>query len=197
MGLNAVGNAFRGAVRDNLRVQPARLVAASESTAATRKRLEKTAALAGALREVDASEIAAAVGFLCGEPRQGRIGVGWATVGALDAQPAERASLSLTDVDVALTSLSEMAGGGVEQRRVELLSTLLSRATEAEQRFLRRLLVGELRQGALEGLVAAAVAEASGVSNESLRRALMLTGDLGAAAEIAATSGRRAYSRSS
>jgi hypothetical protein len=108
--LNALSDAFRGAVRDNLRVQLATLVAASESTAATRKRLEKTAALAGALRAVDSSEIVAAVGFLCGEPRQGRIGVGWATVGALEAQPAERAGLSLSDVDVALTRLSELRG---------------------------------------------------------------------------------------
>jgi len=77
------------------------------------------------------------------------------------SSPSERASLSLNDVDVALTGLSEMAGEGVEQRRKELLSTLLARSTEAEQWCLRRLLLGELRQGALEGLVAAAVADAS------------------------------------
>ena len=102
--------------------------------------------------------------------------------------------MTLVDVDTALSELEELSGEGVEARRRDALGALLARATDAEQLFLRRLLVSELRQGALEGIVTNAVAVGAGVSPKLLRRALMLTGDLGETAEIALDAGEQGLS---
>ncbi|MGI9658821.1 MAG: ATP-dependent DNA ligase [Gaiellaceae bacterium] len=170
-------------------MQLATLVEASETTAATRKRTEKIEALASVLRTVDPSEAAIAVGYLRGRPRQGKVGAGWATLKAVNVDPSPKPSLTLVEVDAALGRLSEMSGAGVESRRRDELSALLSRATDSEQRFLRLLLLGELRQGALEGIVTDAVAKGAGVPQTVLRRAAMLTGDLGHTAQIALEKG--------
>ena len=167
------------------------LVEASEATAATPSRTEKIEALAAVFREVSLAEAAVAVGFLRGRPRQGKIGTGWATLQSVDIAPVGEPSLTLGDVDTALSELEELAGEGVETRRRDALGALLARSTEKEQLFLRRLLVGELRQGALEGIVTNAVARGAGVSTTLLRRALMLTGDLGETAEIALSAGEQ------
>ncbi len=175
-------------------MQLATLVAASEATASTRKRTEKIGSLAGVFRDVDVTEAAIAVGFLRGRPRQGKIGTGWAALRDLDVRPAGEPALTLVEADSTLTALDEMSGQGVEARRRETLEELFARATEAEQLFLRRLLVGELRQGALEGVVTDAVAKGAGVPPALVRRALMLTGDLGETAEIALREGEAGLS---
>jgi DNA ligase-1 len=65
-------------------------------------------------------------------------------------------------------------------------------ATAGEQRFLVRLVTGELRQGALEGVVLDAVASAAGVPAAALRRAHMLCGRLPATARTALAGGTEA-----
>ncbi|MEO1063217.1 MAG: ATP-dependent DNA ligase [Actinomycetota bacterium] len=166
-----------------------RLVATSIAVAATSKRGEKTAALAELLRGLDVVEIEPAVGFLSGEARQGRIGVGWRTVSGVEADPAAEASLSIGELDAALTRLQATTGAGSAGARAEQLAELFGRATADEAEFIGRLLVGELRQGALAGIVADAVAKAAGVPAARVRRAAMLGGDLGRAARIALTEG--------
>src|ERR1700742_3968685 len=128
------------------------VVAASATVAATRSRLAKVDALAGALRAADViTEVPAVVGFLVGQPRQGRIGTGWRTLVKLGSTPAATPGLTVAEVDAALTSLAALTGAGSATARAELLSWLLGRATEAEHDFLFRLLTGELRQGAAGG----------------------------------------------
>jgi DNA ligase-1 len=163
------------------------LVAASQRTAATSKRSEKVAALADLLRAMQPDEIEASVGLLIGWPRQGRLGVGWATMSNLHVTPAVDSSLTIHDVDDTLTRLSSMAGGGSQGERLRAMTELWSAATEPEQNHLFRVLTGELRQGANEGVVADAVAKASGNPIADVRRAAMLLGDLGTAAERALT----------
>jgi len=163
------------------------LVAASQRTAATSKRSEKVAALAELLRAMQPDEIEPAVGLLIGWPRQGRLGVGWATMSNLKVAPAADSSLTIHDVDDALTRVSAMAGGGSQGERLRAMTALWSVATELEQNHLFRVLTGELRQGANEGVVADAVAKASGNPIADVRRAAMLLGDLGRAAELALT----------
>ena len=170
------------------------LVEASEATAATSSRTAKIATLAAVFRQVSLADVSVAVGFLRGRPRQGKIGTGWATLQSVDVAAADEPSLTLVDVDTALSELEELSGEGVEARRRDALGALLARATDAEQLFLRRLLVSELRQGALEGIVTNAVAVGAGVSPKLLRRALMLTGDLGETAEIALDAGEQGLS---
>jgi DNA ligase-1 len=166
------------------------VVLASATVAATRSRLAKVDTLAGALRAADlATEVPAVVGFLIGQPRQGRIGTGWRTLVKLDVPPADEPALTVADVDQVLTALAGTTGAGSAAARAELLTGLLRKATKAEHDFLLRLLTGELRQGALEGVMVDAVAKAADVPGEDARRALMLSGSLAATATVALTGG--------
>ncbi len=165
------------------------VVETSRRVSETSRRLEKVDLLASLLRRCKGDEIEIAVAFLSGAARQGRIGIGWATLNAAAAAPAETPGLELVEVDRELQSLLAVQGRGSEQRRRGLLHSLLSRATAAEQRFLHGLLVGELRQGALEGIMLDALAKASAVGPDRIRRAVMLAGDIVRVARAALESG--------
>jgi DNA ligase-1 len=167
------------------------VVAASERVTVTRSRSRKVAILAELLRRLDVGEVPICVAFLSGVPRQGRVGVGYSTIHGIEPPPACEASLTVDDVDRAIADIEEATGSGSATRRRRLLGDLLGRATEQEAEFIRRLFTGELRQGALAGLMADAVAKAAEVSGEIARRALMLSGDLARMAEIAMTSGEQ------
>jgi DNA ligase-1 len=167
----------------------ARLVETSDRVASTSARSQKVAHLASFLSVLDIGEVEIAVGFLRGEPRQGRIGVGWASVYPLDVPPSAEPSLEITDVDRVIDEVRELTGSGSQGARRGALTTLFEAATAREQDFLKRLFTGELRQGALEGVGAEAVAKASGVPATLVRRAMMLDGDLGRVACIALDAG--------
>jgi DNA ligase-1 len=168
----------------------AQVVQTSAQVGGTRSRTAKVTALAGLLGELATGEVDAAASWLAGEPRQGRLGAGWRTLSALDAAPAERPTLSITDVDDALARLADVPGGaGSAGRRRELFTALFTAATAAEQHWLFRLLTGELRQGALEGVLVESVARAAEVPVEAVRRALMLSGSLPATASAALRGG--------
>lgn len=154
--------------------------------AATRSRTEKTRSLAELLADLavegpDALRIGTT--WLTGELVQGKIGVGPSLVwGARDTEPAASPSLELDVVHTRFDALRDVAGAGAKGRREALLRDLLGRATADEQRFLGSLLVGELRQGALEGVLADAVAKAFDLEPRAVRRAAMRSGDLAAVA---------------
>jgi DNA ligase-1 len=165
------------------------VVATSATVAGTRSRTAKAAAIADLLRRADAGEVEPVTAWLSGETRQGRLGVGWQTLAKLSGAPADDPSLTVSAVDDTLTELAGTAGAGSVARRDALVTALMSAATSDEQRFLVRLLTGELRQGALEGVVLDAVAAAAGVPAASVRRALMLSGRLPETAATALTGG--------
>ncbi|HWC12163.1 MAG TPA: ATP-dependent DNA ligase [Acidimicrobiales bacterium] len=163
------------------------LVATSERVAATRSRSAKVAALADLLRRVEPHEVAPTVALLSGEARQGRIGIGWATLAALDTIPAAVPSLTLADFDRVADRLAATSGPGSVATRTAALAGLFGRATEGEEAFLRRLFTGDLRQGALEAVMLDAVARAAALPASEVRRAAMLAGDLCAVATLALT----------
>ncbi len=167
------------------------VVATSAAVTATRSRTAKTTELAALLAAAE-GEVAAVTAFLAGAPRQGRIGTGWATVGRLDVEPAPTPSLGVGEVDEALSTLQAVSGPGSTAARRDLLGRLLSRATADEQRFLVGLLTGELRQGALEGVMLDAVAAAAAVPSAVVRRAFMLSGRLPETAAAALSGGATA-----
>jgi DNA ligase-1 len=174
----------------------AELLAASERVAATRSRLAKIDALAECLRRLDASEIALGVAYLSGDTRQGRIGIGYATLkDALAAAPASAPRLTLAQVDEALARLAQIKGAGSTAERQRLLAGLFARATSGEHDFLARLLLGELRQGALEGIMLDAIAKAANLPPERVRAAAMRAGGLPAVAEAAFTEGEVGLAR--
>jgi DNA ligase-1 len=166
----------------------AEVVAASAAVAATPSRTAKTAALAELLARAGDS-IETVTAWLAGEPRQGRIGIGWRRLDAQQTPPADEPTLTVEDVDRALTELAAITGAGSSDRRTQRLTALLSAATAAEQLFLVRLFGGELRQGALEAIVLDAVIAASGVPAALARRAFMLTGSLPTTAALALQGG--------
>ncbi|PWV73215.1 DNA ligase-1 [Prauserella marina] len=127
--------------------------------------------------------------FLTGTLRQGRIGTGWRTLSELRVEPAAEPRLTVAEVDTALDTVSRLSGSGSAARHAEVLSTLLAGATKAEQDFLFRLLTGELRQGALEGVMVEAIASAASVPSEAVRRAFMLSGRLPSTASAALRGG--------
>jgi DNA ligase-1 len=170
-------------------VKFADVVATSEAVAATRARSKKTAALAELFRQLEPLELGVAVGLLTGEPRQGRIGIGWATVSKLEVPPADEPTLEVLDIDTALSELAVIGGPGSQSQRNGALADLYGRATKAEQWFLGRLLVGELRQGALTGVITDGVAKGMDVPLAVVRRAMMLDGDLARVAVIARREG--------
>jgi DNA ligase 1 len=159
------------------------LVIVSAAVAATPGRLEKISKLAALLTRVSPDEVPIAIGFLTGWPRQGRIGVGWASVSsARNHEPAAEPSLEIRDVDSAFDQLLTVKGKNSGAERARLLGELFARATADEQQFLAALIIGEVRQGALEGVMLEAIAKAAGLPADRVRRAVMMAGDLGAVA---------------
>src|SRR5204863_5252991 len=172
------------------------LVATSQHVARTSGRLEKIGLLAALLARVAPAELEIATAFLCGVVRQPKLGVGHASVRAvLPESAAESATLELPGVDRAFEQIARLAGKGSADAKRRLLRDLLRSATQDEQRYLTSLVIGELRQGALEGLVLEAVAQAARVPGETVRRAAMAAGDLPSVARVALAEGAAGLSR--
>ena len=157
--------------------------------AATPSRLAKIELLSVLLAQAAPDEVAPLVGLLLGRPRQGRLGVGWASVSSaasrVDGSSAVGDPLRISDIDDALTALAQVQGGGSVGRREAILDDLVARASADEIAFLWRVILGDVRTGALEGVLTDAAAKAAEVPVPTLRRAAMLMGDLGLAARLA------------
>ncbi len=162
----------------------------SAQVAATRSRTQKIAALAELFARVHDRDVAAVIGLLVAAPPQGRLGIGWSALQQIEPTlgPApDEPGTTVSDVDAAFTTLA--APGSTPAQRRATLSALLDRATAAERQYLGGVLVGEVRQGALESVLADAVARSCGVGAQELRRAWMLTGSLADAAALARAGG--------
>ncbi|MGH3393949.1 MAG: hypothetical protein ACRDPO_04595, partial [Streptosporangiaceae bacterium] len=187
-----------------------RLVSTSAAVRGSAGRLAKVAEIAVLLREVPAGEIPIAVAFLSGELTQRQIGVGYAAIvdllgppggpgtavgespapsplpGPLQLPPAAAVpALTLAQADAAFGAIGALGGPGSQADRRQLLGQLLAQATEDERQFLVRLLAGDLRQGALSGVMTEAIAAAAGVPAAAVRRAHQVGGSLAQAAVAA------------
>jgi DNA ligase 1 len=172
------------------------LVGVSQRVGASSARLAKVRELAAFLKALQTEEIETAVHYLSGETPQGRIGIGYSTLRAAASKTAaNEGTLSITEADRNLSTIAGIRGAGSAVRRTEALRELFSRATPAEQAFLLRLLVGELRQGALAGVMIDAIAAAADLSVATVRRAVMYSKSLGAVARVALRQGADALGR--
>jgi DNA ligase-1 len=164
------------------------LAATSRRLAETSGRREKIGLLAALLAETPAEEVEIAAAYLSGAVLQDKLGLGWATIQrASPGTAADAPSVELPEVDAALDAIARATGKGSAETKQRLLRALLERLTAEEQHFLGGLIVGELRQGALEGLVLEGVAAAAKRPPAEIRRALMMAGDLPAVARAALT----------
>jgi DNA ligase 1 len=174
------------------------LVSTSSRVSGTPSRLAKVREIAALLGRLSQEEIGIGVSYLAGELPQGRIGVGYsalqAAAVAAAAAPGE-ATLSIAETDRCMAELAAMRGGGSATRRSAALSALFAQATAAERTFLLRLLVGELHQGALAGVMIDAIAAAAPVAGADVRRAVMYAGSLGEVAVVALTEGAAGLGR--
>jgi DNA ligase-1 len=173
-----------------------RLVELVGRVRATPRKTEKAALIADLLREARPDEAALAALYLSGQLPQGRIGLGWRAVHGVSAEgPRSGEPLTLVEVDAAFEAIARETGAGSAGRRTAALAALFARADGAERRFLAELILGELRQGALEGLVLEAVAKASGLPPAAVRQAAMYSGDVGVVARAALEEGAAGLAR--
>jgi DNA ligase-1 len=172
----------------------AEIARTSAEVAATSSRRAKTSRLAECLGRASPEEIATAVSYLSGELPQGTVGIGWAALRDLPPAASE-AGLELLEADATVSRIQAISGKGSQATRREELGALFAHATEEEQRLLTGLFLGELRQGALEGVMADAVAKAAGVPVAAVRRAAMLAGSLPEVAAAAMIGGKGALAR--
>jgi DNA ligase-1 len=163
------------------------VAAASRAVAATRSRLAKRALLIDVLRSAEPADVPVVARYLGGELRQRRTGLGWRSVAELPP-PADQPTLTVLDVDAAFSRIAALSGAGSGSARAAAAAELFAAATADEQRLLRGLVTGELRQGALDALLLDAVADAAGVPADAVRRAAMLAGETEAVAVAALTS---------
>ncbi|HXK19401.1 MAG TPA: ATP-dependent DNA ligase [Polyangiaceae bacterium] len=171
----------------------AEIVATSRDVGATRSRKQKTARLAQLLVLLEPGEVRAAVGFLCGALRQGKLGVGYRALQQLRGlRGTGDASVSVLELDAIFQTLSELSGKGSAKERERLLHDLFARLSEPERDFVARLMVGELRQGALEALVVEALGQATHISAAALQRAMLFAGDATEVAMRALAGGEKA-----
>ena len=172
------------------------LVSASHSVSANASRLGKVRELAAFLKALPPDDIDIAVHYLSGSLPQGKIGIGHASLRATAAQaPAKSQSLSLAEVNRRIDALAALRGGGSAARRTAALQDMFMRATHAEQEFLLRLMLGELRQGALGGVMIDAIAAAADLPAALVRHAAMYSKSLGAVASAALCEGPAALAR--
>ena len=173
-----------------------RLVEVAGRVEATSRKTGKVSEISDLLRQSSGRDTALVASYLTGRLPQGRIGIGWRTIeAAMPAGPALGIAPTLADVDRAFASIAGHRGAGSGERRAAVLRELLARAEPPARRFLARLLQGELRQGALEGLVLDAVAKAAGLSAADVRQAAMFGGDLGEVARVALAEGAAGLGR--
>src|SRR5439155_10873230 len=167
------------------------LVNTSQQVASTSSRLAKVRQLADLLKRAQHDEIEIAIAYLSGTIRQAKVGVGWATLQAAKGQAAQTPTIEIKEIDAALDLVANTSGKGSAATKNKLLGDLFARATQEEQDFLFRLLTGELRQGALEGIMVEALAKATELPAADVRRAAMLSGNLSAVAKAALTEGAK------
>ncbi|WNM33438.1 ATP-dependent DNA ligase [Streptomyces sp. Li-HN-5-11] len=172
----------------------ARLAQVSQEVAATSARSRKIALLAELFRDAEADDVPIVIPYLAGRLPQGRLGVGWKVLGRPVA-PAAEASLTVREVDARLGELGKVSGPGSQAERTRLVGALMGAATEDEQRFLRGLLTGEVRQGALDAVAVEGLAEATGAPPADVRRAVMLAGSLQTVAQALLADGPAALER--
>ncbi|WP_020107697.1 ATP-dependent DNA ligase [Nocardia sp. 348MFTsu5.1] len=170
----------------------AEVVSTSAAVAGTRSRKSKSAALAALIEACAPDEVPIVVAWLSGEVPQGRLGIGWRTLVDARPEPSATASWTVADVNQLLAELAVTSGAGSVARRKELLTRLMSGATDDEQTFLIRLLTGDMRQGAGEGVMTDAIAVAAGLPVDVVRRAFMLSGELPVTAAAAISGGAAA-----
>lgn len=194
MQADVTGSQFKARIIPAMRL--ARLVEVVAKVRATTKKTEKTTLLADLLRQTSGKETELAALYLCGTLPQGKIGVGWRMIqeAMVEISPSGE-PLMLKDVNQVFEAIATDQGSGSTERRISTLRRLFERAHPGERQFLAQLLVGEIRQGALEGLLLDAIAKAANLPSTEIRQAMMFSGNIGEVARVVIEEGAAGLSR--
>jgi DNA ligase-1 len=190
------------------------LAATAAAVGATRSKNAKRDLLAAYLRGLPPGDLAPAAVFFAGRPLidpTAKLGLGWVQQGAAlaaasgaAADAIREAYLRHSDFGDAAAELLGKSGPGdgltvvqvaeafaavaaarTAEERVRLMTDLFRRATAVDARFIGRIASRETRIGLREGLLEEAIASAFDVPLEDVRRAHMLTGEIGETALLA------------
>jgi len=104
-------------------------------------------------------------------------------------------SLTILEVRRSFKAIAETSGSGSRERKERLLETLLGNATPLEAKYIVKILIGEMRTGFHEGLMKLAVSKAFGVPHDLVRKANMITGNIGEVAAVSKAKGREGVSK--
>jgi DNA ligase-1 len=172
------------------------LVETVEAVRAVSKKTDKISLLAACLGRTQGRETELAALYLSGLMPQGRIGIGWRLIQeAMVEGDLPNGGLTLTELDGRLDAIATEQGAGSTERRISALRQVFQRIGRPERRFLSALLVGEIRQGALEGLVVEAIAKAAGLPAQEVRQAFMFSEHIGSLARRALEEGAAGLAR--
>jgi len=162
----------------------------------TPRKTEKVQLLAELLRHCREKDIEVAAFYLSGSLPQGAIGIGGRLLAeAITSGAPAGDPLTLADLDQAFGVIAGEQGPGSAERKRTALERLLARATPGEREFLVQLISGELRQGAVEGLLLEAIARAATLPPADVRRAMMYSGSIGQVARSALEEGAAGLAR--
>jgi DNA ligase-1 len=189
------------------------LARTAAAVGATRSKNAKRDLLAAYLRDLPETDLAAATVFFAGRPLidpTAKLGIGWVQQGAAlaaasgaDADAIRAAYLRHSDFGDAAAELltarppdglsvgdvadafAAIASASSADDRVARMTDLFRRADAEEARFIGRIASRETRIGLREGLLEEAVAAAFDAPLDDVRRAHMLTGEIGETARLA------------
>ena len=169
----------------------------------TTKRTEKVAYLVKFLKSLSREEIAPAVSFIVGRPfpesDERVLDIGGRTLWKINRGSGQVVlvpkAVTILEVYRTFEKVATASGPGSRQRKEMLIGTLLSRLPSTDAEYLMRIIFGEMRIGAVEGVVLDAIAQAASINPDQVRRANMLMGNLAQVGELALTIGPEAINK--
>lgn len=175
-----------------------KLATLCEDLARTSKRTIKTQLISAFLRELEDDEISPAVCFIAGrafpESDSRVLDISARTLGkVLDRSkqpPLVQEPLTISGVYRKFEEIARFSGKGSRMKKESLLESLLGQATPVEAKYLAKIIFGEMQIGVVEGVMLDAIAEASSVNQDLVRRSHMFLGNLGEVARIALRQGK-------
>ena len=175
-----------------------------QSLEATTKRTLKVELLAKFLSSLSREEIVPTISFFTGHPFTGSdkrvLDISGRTLWKINHLSSRQSTLasnavSVSDVFHVFERVTGVSGPGSRVKKELLIGSLLNRMSDVEAEYLARIIFGEMRIGAVEGIILESIANASSVSLEEIRRAYLLLGDISLVGKLALTEGHEAVRR--
>ena len=135
----------------------------------------KIGIIADFLSKLSDKEAIIGVNYISGRVRQGKLNIAWKDLSELfNSDVRASRSPNVIQVDKYLEQAQSAAG----REKIDVLKPLFAQLTTRERKYLISLIVGEVQQGAGEGLVKLAIAKFFGLSDEEIEKAYLQKPDI-------------------